>query len=87
MVGYLLGAAVAIAGTALAVSAYRLRPGPAQRLGVIGFALYTLARLVATLGYLLMPGVASPDLYLVLNLVAALGLACVVYAYWKIASR
>ena len=87
MVGYLFGVVVAIVGTVLAVSAYRVRPYSAQQLGVIGFTIYTLARLIAAAGYLVRPRWASPDLYGGLNLVTALGLACIVYAYWKVASR
>lgn len=84
---------VLVVGMVVAIVMYRRNPGPAQLAGIIGFALLALARLgwlferplVVELGGLRVES-AMTSLSLALNLVSAAGLACVVYAYWRLAS-
>ena len=84
---------VLVVGIVVAIGMYRKNPGPAQLAGIIGFGLLALARLgwlfqrplAVELGGLRVES-AMVSLSLAFNFVSAAGLACVVYAYWKLAS-
>ncbi len=87
MFGYYLGLAVLFVGTAVSALAYRGKPSRPLLVGLVGFAIATLARLLYVLLLLnLAPLPAVRDLYTSLTIAGAVGLACVVYAYWKLAS-
>lgn len=87
MLGYYLGLAVLFIGTPVSALAYRAKPSGPRLAGMIGFAVAALARLAYILLVLnLAPLPAVRTLYTILTTAGAIGLACVVYAYWQLAA-
>jgi len=95
VLGYLLvGLPVLMAllvGIVVSARAYRVNPNRQRAIGLVGFAVFFLTRVVAIVGIGVLPqlrSVVTPfmlqSLYFAVDLFTAIGLVCIIYSYWEL---
>lgn len=94
MAGFYVCLAVSLVGAVAAALAYRAKPSRPRLWGLIGFAVVAVAKLAAEFGYDFMPQLVALigsgrvlAYYHALTCVGAVGLAFIVYGYWRLAPR
>lgn len=99
MFGYLLIYSpviiVLFIGTVVSTLVYRANPSRPRAIGIAGFAISILVRVVAAIGMGLLPQLGlfvNPlalrgffrGFYFTIEICIAVSLACIIYAYWKL---
>lgn len=78
-------------GTVVSTLVYQANPSRPRAIGIAGFAISILVRVVAAIGMGLLPQLGffvSPlalrGFYFTIEICIAVSLACIIYAYWKL---